>query len=186
MRSGELYSFADSEVTRSILHAQRLCAKLQTMTIEDDDYRATMQELIPDMDKTACVCPPFHCDHGHGISIGEGTFVNYNCTMLDGGRIRIGRHCQIGPNCQFYTPNHPHDHIERRKPIESTKPITIGDDCWLGGGVIVLPGVTIGARSNIGAGSVVTKDIPEDCVAVGNPCRVIKQNNENMTTLNLT
>ena len=175
MRSGELYSFEDPEIMQSLLHAHRIYAKLQTMTIADDDYRTTMQELIPDMDETAYICPPFHCDHGHGISIGEGTFVNYNCTMLDGGYIRIGRHCQIGPNCQFYTPIHPFDYMERRKPIESTKPITIGDDCWLGGGVIVLPGVTIGARSIIGAGSVVTKDIPEDCVAVGNPCRIIKE-----------
>lgn len=175
MRSGRQYCFADPEVAQSISRAQRLCAKLQTMTIADADYRATMEELIPGMDKTAYVTPPFHCDHGHGISLGEGTFVNYNCTMLDGGFIRIGRHCQIGPNCQFYTPIHPFHHLERRQPVESARPITIGDDCWLGGGVIVLPGVTIGARSIIGAGSVVTKDIPEDSVAVGNPCRVIRR-----------
>ena len=175
MRAGELYSFADPEVRQSVLRAQRLCARLQTMTLGDAGYRATMQELIPDMAPMALLCPPFHCDHGHGISIGEGTFVNYNCTMLDGGRIRIGRHCEIGPNCQLYTPVHPFDYVERRRPVESTKPITIGDDCWLGGGVIVLPGVTIGARTIIGAGSVVTKDIPEDSVAVGNPCRVIRR-----------
>ena len=175
MRNGELYSFADPEVRKSILHAKRLCVKLQTMTIDDDDYRITMQELIPDMDPTAVICPPFQCDHGHGISIGEGTFVNFNCTMLDGGHIRIGCHCEIGPNCQFYTPIHPFDYIERRTPVETAKPITIGDDCWLGGGVIVLPGVTIGARSIIGAGSVVTRDIPADCVAAGNPCRVIRK-----------
>lgn len=186
MRNGELYSFADSEVTQSLLRGQRLCAKLRTMTIEDNEYRATISELIPDMDKTAYICPPFHCDHGHGISIGEGTFVNYNCTMLDGGRITIGRHCQIGPNCQFYTPKHPLDFAERRKPIETALPITIGDDCWLGGGVIVLHGATIGDRCIIGAGSVVTKDIPADSVAVGNPCHVIRHTNDTNNTNNQT
>ena len=174
MRSGELYCFENQEIVNSILHAQQLCAKLQTMTIDSKDYRSTMEELIPDLDKSVLICPPFHCDHGHGINIGEGTFINYNCTMLDSAYISIGRHCQIGPNCQFYTPIHPSDYKERRKPAEFSKPITIGDDCWLGGGVIVLPGVSIGVRCIIGAGSVVTKDIPSDSVAVGNPCRVIK------------
>ena len=175
MRSGEVYSFADTEIYQSLQRAHRLCAKLQNMTLDDSDYRTTIEELIPKIHKTAKICPPFCCDHGHGIIIGEETFINYNCTMLDGGYISIGRHCQIGPNCQFYTPSHPFDHTERRKPIESVKPITIGDDCWLGGGVIVLPGVTIGNRCIIGAGSVVTKDIPDDSVAVGNPCRIIRK-----------
>ena len=178
MRSEEPYSYAAPEVAQSISRAQRLCAKLQTMTIADRDYRETIQELIPGMAPTACICPPFHCDHGHGISIGEGTFINYSCTMLDSGHIRIGSHCQIGPNCQFYTPSHPLGYIELRKPVETSWPITIGDDCWLGGGVIVLPGITVGARSIIGAGSVVTKDIPEDSVAVGNPCHVIRHRHE--------
>ena len=94
--------------------------------------------------------------------------------MLDSAYISIGRHCQIGPNCQFYTPIHPFDYKERRKPVESSKPITIGDDCWLGGGVIVCPGVTIGDRCIIGAGSVVTKDIPSHSVVAGVPAKVIK------------
>ena len=175
MRSGELYCFEDQEIANSIIHAQDLCAKLQTMTINSKDYRSVMEELIPGFNKSVVVCPPFHCDHGHGISIGEGTFINYNCTMLDSAYIRIGRNCQIGPNCQFYTPIHPFDYKERRKPVESSKPITIGDDCWLGGGVIVLPGVSIGDHCIIGAGSVVTKDIPADSVAVGNPAKIIKK-----------
>ncbi len=173
MKCGEMYNFSDRDVTSSLTHARRICTKLQTMTIEDNNYRPTIEELIPDIPMTTMICPPFHCDHGHNIIIGKGTFVNYNCTMLDTTFIKIGNYCQIGPNCQFYTPIHPSDYLERRKPVEFSKPITIGDDCWLGGGVIVLPGVTIGARSIIGAGSVVTKDIPEDCVAAGNPCRVI-------------
>lgn len=94
-------------------------------------------------------------------------FINYNGTMLDGGLITIRRNTQVGPNCQFLTPNHPTDYIERRKPIERCSPITIGEDCWLGGGVTVCPGVTIGDRCIIGAGSVVVKDIPADSIAVG-------------------
>ena len=138
-------------------------------------YREVIEALIPGIPQSATVAPPFHCDHGHGIRLGENVFINYNGMMLDGGLITIGDNTQVGPNCQFLTPNHPIDYIERRKPIEKCSPITIGQDCWLGGGVTVCPGVTIGDRCIIGAGSVVTKDIPSDSMAVGNPCRVIKK-----------
>ena len=104
--------------------------------------------------------------------------VNINAVMLDGGNITIGDHTLIGPNCSFYTSIHPMDYLERRKPQETCKPITIGEDCWLGGNVTVVGGVKIGARSVIGAGSVVVKDIPEDCFAAGNPCRVIRKLNQ--------
>ena len=101
--------------------------------------------------------------------------INYNGTMLDGGLISIGANTQVGPNCQFLTPNHPFDPVERRKPVERCSPISIGEDCWLGGGVTVCPGVSIGDRCIIGAGSVVVKDIPSDSLAVGNPCKVIRK-----------
>ena len=103
--------------------------------------------------------------------------------MLDGGIITIGSHTKVGPNCQFLTPNHPIDYIERRKLVERCSPITIGEDCWLGGGVTVCPGVTIGDRCIIGAGSVVVKDIPSDSMAVGNPCRVIRKLDKQHTCL---
>ena len=177
MRNKELYSFADAEVAASIEHAQKLCARLRTMTIYDEDYRKVMRELIPNMPDTSMICPPFHCDHGHGIILGEDVFINYNAVMLDGGFIRIGNHVKIGPNCQFYTPNHPMDCMERRKPQETAYPITIGEDCWLGGGVIVCPGVTIGNRCIIAAGSVVTKDIPDDSLAAGVPAEVKRKLN---------
>lgn len=177
MRSCELYSFADPEVNASITRAQQLCARLRVMTIHDDDYRTTMEELIPNFPKTALVCPPFHCDHGHGIVLGEGVFINYNATMLDSGTIRIGRNTKIGPNCQFYTPNHPMDYIERRQPQETAHPITIGEDTWIAGGVVVCPGVNIGNRCIIAAGSVVTKDIPDDSLAAGCPAVVKKHLN---------
>ena len=175
MRSEEFYDFTSKECLASYFRAKHLCAKLQTMTVEDEDYRKTIEELIPGIPESSTVVPPFHCDHGHGIKLGENVFINYNGTMLDGGIITIGSNTQIGPNCQFLTPNHPIDYVERRKPIERCSPITIGEDCWLGGGVTVCPGVTIGDRCIIGAGSVVVKDIPSDSMAVGNPCRVIRK-----------
>lgn len=181
MRSQELYDFSDAEIHASLKHAKEACTRLNAMTINDDGYRAAIEDLIPGIPADSVVCPPFHCDHGHGIRIGRNVFVNYNVTMLDGGMITIGDNCLIGPNCQLYTPQHPFDHVLRRKSVETAYPITIGEDTWLGGGVVVCPGVTIGKRCVIGAGSVVTKDIPDDCVAAGNPARVIrKMNNEKM------
>lgn len=175
MRNSELYDFSDAETMESIKHANRLCRRLQTMTSLDADYREVIEELVPGIPASTTVNPPFHCDHGNGIKLGENVFINYNCTMLDSGSITIGAHTLIGPNCQLVTPNHPIDYLQRRKTVETGYPITIGEDCWLGAGVIVCPGVTIGDRSIIGAGSVVVKDIPEDSVAVGNPARVIKK-----------
>ena len=177
MRNAELYSFADPEVNASIARAQQLCARLRTMSIHDDGYRALMEELIPGFPKTALVCPPFHCDHGHGIVLGEGVFINYNVTMLDSGTIRIGRNTKVGPNCQFYTPNHPTNYLERRLPQETALPITVGEDTWIAGGVVICPGVTIGSRCIIAAGSVVTRDIPDDSLAAGCPAIVKKKLN---------
>ena len=175
MRHGVFYDYTNDEVNASNVKARQLCARLQTMTLEDKDYRKVMEELIPGIPASTIVNPPFHCDHGYGIRLGENVFINYNATMLDGGMITIGDNCQIGPNCQLVTPNHPIDYMERRKPIERCLPINIGNDCWLGAGVIICPGVTIGDRCVIGAGSVVVKDIPADSMAVGNPARVIKK-----------
>lgn len=176
MRSQQLYDFSDEEIYASLKHAKDVCARLNTMTINDDDYRAVIEDLIPDIPKDSNVCPPFHCDHGNGLRIGRNVFINYNVTMLDGAVITIGDNVLIGPNCQLYTPQHPFDHVLRRKSVETAYPITIGEDTWLGGGVIICPGVTIGKRCIIGAGSVVTHDIPDDCVAAGNPARMIRTN----------
>lgn len=175
MRHQEFYDFTNDVCLKSYYHAKRICALLQTMTTDDGNYRSVIEELIPDIPKSSTIAPPFHCDHGHGIKLGENVFINYNGTMLDGGIITIGNNTQIGPNCQLLTPNHPIDYLERRKTIERCQPITIGDDCWLGSGVIVCPGVTIGDRCIIGAGSVVTKDIPSDTLVAGNPARIIRE-----------
>lgn len=148
------------------------------MTIYDEDYRQVIEELIPGIPQSTTICPPFHCDHGTGIILGENVFMNYDCIMLDGGYIRIGKHTLIGPHCQFYTPQHPMDYVERREEKETAYPITIGEDCWLGGNVVVCPGVTIGNRCIIAAGSVVTKDIPDDSLAAGVPA-VVKRSLKN-------
>lgn len=172
MRSQELYYFSDPEIHASLVHAKKVCARLRSMTIYDEDYRQVIEELIPGIPQSTTICPPFHCDHGTGIILGEKVFMNYDCIMLDGGYIRIGKHTLIGPHCQFYTPQHPMDYVERREEKETAYPITIGEDCWLGGNVVVCPGVTIGNRCIIAAGSVVTKDIPDDSLAAGVPAVV--------------
>ena len=145
------------------------------MSTYDEAYRGLLQDLIPGIPETSVVCPPFHCDHGDGIRLGEHVFVNANCTFLDGGYITIGAHTLVGPCVQIYTPQHPMDYVERRTPKEYAYPVTIGEDCWIGGGAVICPGVTIGDRCIIGAGSVVTKNIPDDSVAVGNPAKVIRK-----------
>lgn len=172
MRSQELYYFSDPEIHASLVHAKKVCARLRSMTIYDEDYRQVIEELIPGIPQSTTICPPFHCDHGTGIILGENVFMNYDCIMLDGGYIRIGKHTLIGPHCQFYTPQHPMDYVERREEKETAYPITIDEDCWLGGNVVVCPGVTIGNRCIIAAGSVVTKDIPDDSLAAGVPAVV--------------
>lgn len=172
MRSQELYYFSDPEIHASLVHAKKVCARLRSMTIYDEDYRQVIEELIPGIPQSTTICPPFHCDHGTGIILGENVFMNYDCIMLDGGYIRIGKHTLIGPHCQFYTPQHPMDYVERREEKETAYPITIGEDCLLGGNVVVCPGVTIGNRCIIAAGSVVTKDIPDDSLVAGVPAVV--------------
>lgn len=172
MRSQELYYFSDPEIHASLVHAKKVCARLRSMTICDEDYRQVIEELIPGIPQSTTICPPFHCDHGTGIILGENVFMNYDCIMLDGGYIRIGKHTLVGPHCQFYTPQHPMDYVERREEKETAYPITIGEDCWLGGNVVVCPGVTIGNRCIIAAGSVVTKDIPDYSLAAGIPAVV--------------
>ncbi len=171
------YDYTDKEVQANILRAYYAMRDLnlnQCGAWDMDELHRCIKALIPDAHPSVIICPPFHCDHGNRISIGEGSMVNFNGVFLDGGGITIGAHTLIGPNCQLLTPDHPHDYLERRQTIETGLPIRIGDDCWLGGGVIVCPGVTIGNRVIVGAGSVVTHDIPDDVVVAGNPAKIIK------------
>jgi len=172
MRSGEMYSFKDPVIAGDIKRANMLCCRLNRYSSFDPEYREIIEQLVPGLPESSVITPPFHCDHGNGVIVGEHVFVNYGCVMLDGAYIRLGDNVKVGPNCQFYTPFHPENYMERRKTQETSLPITVGEDTWLGGGVIICPGVTIGKRCIIGAGSVVVHDIPDDCVAVGNPCEV--------------
>lgn len=172
MRSQQLYNFENKDVLKHVDKANRICARLSNLTVNSPEYRSLIEELVPGIPASSTINPPFHCDFGNGIRIGKHTFINHDAVMLDGGIITIGSHCKIGPRCQFYTPQHPIDYKEREMPVETCLPITIGDNCWLGGGVIVCPGVTIGDRCVIAAGSVVTRNIPSDSLAAGNPAVV--------------
>ncbi len=176
MRSGRLADMSSPEIQAKFEHAKRLLAKMGQLSMYDKEYRNLLEALVPDIPATSIICPPFYCDHGDGIRLGEHVFVNANCTFLDGGYITIGAHTLVGPCVQIYTPHHPLEYLQRRENKEYAYPVTIGEDCWIGGGVIICPGVRIGERCIIGAGSVVTKDIPSDSVAAGNPARIIRTN----------
>lgn len=172
MRSQELYHIDDPEIQRSCIDTKELLLEFNQTTLTSPNFRSLLQRVVPGIPDSSVICPPFYCDHASSNHIGEHVFINYNCTFLGGAIITIGNHVLIGPNCQLLTPQHPMNYLDRRKPMETSYPITIGDDTWLGGGVTVLPGVTIGKRCIIGAGAVVVHDIPDDSLAVGNPAVV--------------
>ena len=147
-----------------------------TTSMSEDERRYALSSIINSpVDVTSRIVPPFYCDLGFNIKLGRGVLINYNCTLLDCGEIRIGNNVLIGPGTQIVTAKHPMDHEKRRNLITTAHPVTIGDDVWIGAGVTILPGISIGARSVIGAGAVVTKDISPDIVAVGNPAKVLRQ-----------
>lgn len=134
-----------------------------------------LKELLPNREENVDILPPFYTDYGYNCHIGEGTFINHNAYLMDGAPVTIGKHCFIGPNCGMYTANHPLNAEERNQGLELARPITVGDNVWIGADVTVLPGVTIGEGSVIGAKSLVNKDIPANVIAVGNPCRVVRK-----------
>ncbi len=174
MLRGELY-VVDAELEADQARAQALVERYNTTSHSESDLRARLlRELLGGVGEGVVVRPPFRCDYGRQITIGGGTFVNYDCVMLDVAPIRVGAACQIATSVQLLTATHPVDPEPRRRGWESGEPITIADNVWLGGGVIVGPGVTIGADTVVGAGSVVTRDLPADVVAMGTPARVIR------------
>ncbi|MER7052594.1 MULTISPECIES: sugar O-acetyltransferase [unclassified Streptomyces] len=176
MEAGDLYIADDPEIARRQQQAVRLAARYQAAYAEDAAAaQPVLAELLGSLGAEAHVRPPLYVDYGSNISIGARTFVNYNLTALDVAAITIGEDCQIGPGVQLLTPTHPLEAEPRRDKLEAARPITIGDNVWLGGGAVVLPGVTIGDNSVIGAGAVVTKDVPAGVVAVGNPARPVRK-----------
>jgi maltose O-acetyltransferase len=174
MLAGELYDPFDSELVQGRERARDLTHLLnQTRDRDADERRSLMKLLFGSGGDTVWLQPPFFCDYGTNIHLGERVFFNFNCIVLDVCRVTIGDYTQIGSGVQILTPLHPLDAALRRQQ-EYGAPVTIGNDVWIGSGALILPGVTIGARTVIGAGSVVTKDIPADVLAVGNPCRVLR------------
>lgn len=147
----------------------------QTGPRETERKEHLLQALFPNMEKEVVILSPIYTDYGYNCRIGEATFINHGAYLMDAGKITIGSHCFIGSNCGMYTAIHAMLPEERNRGIERAKPIVLGDNVWLGGNVIILPGVTIGSNTVIGAGSVVTKDIPSGVVAAGNPCRVMRE-----------
>ena len=174
----------DDELVHHRLIAEDLCFELNnTRPGKIEDRNAILNKLIPNLGNNCTILSPFITDYGCYCSIGHDTFINHNAYLMDGGGITIGHHCFIGPNCGMYTATHPVLAEERNQGFEKALPIVIGDNCWIGGDVTILPGVTIGANTIIGAKSVVTKDIPPHVIAVGNPCRVLRSITEDDSIL---
>ncbi|MFF0445762.1 sugar O-acetyltransferase [Streptomyces sp. NPDC004609] len=175
MLAGEWYIADDPELKADTLRRVALCAAYNANGGAPPEKRAAiLRELLGSVGEGVRIRPPFQCDFGARISVGDRVFVNVNAVFLDIGPITIGSDVQIGPNVQLLTPTHELDAERRRAGWEKGEPITIGDNVWLGGGVIVCPGVTIGENTVVGAGAVVTKDLPPGVLAVGNPARVIR------------
>jgi maltose O-acetyltransferase len=179
MLRGELYLAADDELDADSARCQELLERYNATRYAEQALRdELLRDLLGGVGDGVVIKQPFRCDYGRYITIGAGTFVNYGCIMLDVAPIAIGAACQIAPGVQLLTATHPVDPEPRRIGWESAEPVTIADNVWLGGGVIVCPGVTIGENTVVGAGAIVTKDVPAGVVAAGNPARVLRQIDE--------
>jgi maltose O-acetyltransferase len=174
MLAGELYDPLDPQLCQERQRCRDLCKALNDSREDQVEERKRILVELLGKQTDAWIQPPFFCDYGTNISLGTKVFFNFNCVVLDVMPVTIGSNVLFGPSVQIYTATHPINAAERRKWLESAKPIIIGSDVWVGGGAIICPGVTIGDRSVIGAGSVVTRDIPSDVFAAGNPARVIR------------
>ena len=175
MLSGQLYDAGDETLTAARGRAKRLTWRYHQLDPTDWDSRTQiLQELLGHLGEDSWIEPPFRCDYGTQISIGDHFFANYDCIFLDVAPITIGNQVMFGPRVCLYTAGHPLDAATRNTGLEFGKPIAIGDDVWLGGNVVVLPGVTIGAGTVVAAGSVVRRDLPPHVLAAGSPCQVLR------------
>ncbi len=176
MLAGDPYVADDPELIEESRRAIELTEQYNRTTIRDAaERRRILRELFQSVGEGVELRAPIYCDYGYNVVIGARTFANFGLVALDVARITIGEDVQMGPNVQLLTPTHPVEPEPRRAKIEGAQPITIGNNVWLGGGVIVCPGVTIGDNTVVGAGSVVVKDLPPNVVAVGNPARVVRK-----------
>ncbi|MCL2217874.1 MAG: sugar O-acetyltransferase [Defluviitaleaceae bacterium] len=174
MLAGMLYNANDQDLVTERLQCMDLCHEHNLLLPSSiERKREIIIKLLGKTKGSFTITAPFWCDYGYNIEIGENFYTNYNCVILDAAKVTFGDNVFIAPNCGFYTAGHPLDSERRNQSLEYAYPITIGDNVWFGGGVQVLPGVTVGNNSVIGSGSVVTKDIPSGVVAVGNPCKII-------------
>jgi maltose O-acetyltransferase len=172
MLAGELYHANDPELEADRSTAAAWMVRYNAaLAASDADRLALLRERLAEVGEGAIIRPPFHCDYGYNIRIGPSVFINFNCVVLDVVAVTIGARTQIGPAVQLYAADHPRDPLVRRTGAEFGRPIQIGQEVWIGGGAIILPGVTIGDNAVIGAGSVVTRAIPAGSIARGNPAR---------------
>jgi acetyltransferase-like isoleucine patch superfamily enzyme len=176
MLSGALYYANGEELLRERTECKELCHEYNLLAPSDfGKQQEIIRKLFGKAGDPFMVTAPFWCDYGYNIEVGENFYANHNCVILDCAKVTFGDNVLIAPNCGFYTAGHPLDAEQRSQGLEFAYPITIGNNVWIGGGAQIMPGVTIGDNTVIGAGSVVTKDIPAGVIAVGNPCRVLRE-----------
>ncbi len=177
MISGELYNASDAELVRMRKKARDLLNKLNSSVqdIKNGDRLALCKKLFGKVGSGLWLQPPFYCDYGKNIELGENVYLNFNCILLDVAKIIIGSNVMLGPNVQIYTAGHPLDAQERRRGLEFGKTVHIGNDVWIGGSAVLCPGIKIGDESIIAAGAVVAKDVPSKTVVGGNPVKVLKE-----------
>lgn len=176
MLAGELYMAGGTELAADAARARAWMVRYNAASMAPRDERhAMLSELFADVGEGAIIRPPFYCDYGYNISLGKGVFLNFNCVILDVCAVSIGDHAQIGPGVQILTPDHPRDPDQRRSGLEFGRPIHIGRNVWIGGGALIMPGVTIGDDAIVGAGAVVTRDVPNGVTVAGNPARVLSK-----------
>lgn len=176
MLAGDLYLASGPDLTADRLHAQTLLTRFNQTSPADSPTRTVLlRDLLGSLGDNVTIQPSFRCDYGYNITIGAGTFINFDCVFLDCNHITLGRDVQIAPGVHLYTATHPLDPTTRRSGLELALPITLADNVWLGGGSIICPGITIGENTVVGAGSVVTRDLPPNVVTAGNPARILRQ-----------
>lgn len=177
MLKGLLYNANyDAQLLAQRRDCQTKCFAYNSIPPDQIEKRTEkIKEIFFQTGENICVEQPFHCDYGYNITVGDNFYANYNCVILDCAKVTFGNNVFIGPNCGFYTAGHPIDAEQRNEGLEYAYPITVGDNVWFGGNVVVLPGVTIGSNTVIGAGSVVKQDIPSGVIAVGYPCQVVRE-----------